>query len=163
MRYRFEKLSDKHRKPVIDIFNYYVENSFAAYPLSKISYDFFDIFIQMSKGYPAVAVKADKGEIVGFAFLKAYHPLSTFKKTVEITYFLLPEHTRKGIGEAILKHFTKEVRKLGVDSKLANISSLNQQSIDFHLKNGFKECGRFRSIGKKFDKDFDIVWMQRII
>lgn len=163
MGYRFEKLSEKHRKPVIDIYNYYVENSFAAYPLSKVGYDFFDIFLQMSKGYPAVAVKADNGEIVGFAFLKAYHPLETFKRTAEITCFLLPEHTRRGIGEAILKRFVEEAKKLGVDSILANISSLNQQSIEFHLKNGFKECGRFRSIGRKFDRDFDVVWMQRTI
>jgi len=38
------------REPIIDIFNYYVENSFAAFPESKLPYQAFDMFLQMSKG-----------------------------------------------------------------------------------------------------------------
>jgi L-amino acid N-acyltransferase YncA len=47
-----------------------------------------------------------------------------------------------------------------VDTILASISSRNDGSIRFHKKNGFRECGRFRRVGRKFGQDFDIVWMQ---
>jgi len=33
--------------------------------------------------------------------------------------------------------------------------------IEFHLKNGFRECGRFMKVGRKFGEDFDVVWMQK--
>ena len=51
----------------------------------------------------------------------------------------------------------------GIDSLLAAISSHNQASINFHLQNGFKECGRFLRVGRKFGQDFDVVWMQRLL
>jgi phosphinothricin acetyltransferase len=75
----------------------------------------------------------------------------------------MPEHTRKGIGEAILDYFVEEAKKRGIDSILASISSLNELSIDFHLKNGFKECGRFLQIGRKRGRDFDLIWMQKML
>jgi hypothetical protein len=38
-------LSSEDREPVMDIFNYYIENSFAAYPEKKFPYQFFDMFL----------------------------------------------------------------------------------------------------------------------
>jgi L-amino acid N-acyltransferase YncA len=50
---------------------------------------------------------------------------------------------------------------MNITTLLANICSLNKQSLKFHRKNGFKRCGTFRKIGTKFGKDFDVVWMQK--
>lgn len=82
MGYQFEAMSEKHRRPVIDIFNYYIE-------------------------------------------------------------------------------FTQQAQRMGADTLLACISSLNLASIRFHQKQGFKECGRLARIGRKFEQDFDVVWMQK--
>lgn len=35
------------RESVMDIFNYYIENSFSAYPERKLPYEFFDTFLNM--------------------------------------------------------------------------------------------------------------------
>jgi phosphinothricin acetyltransferase len=163
MRYHFERLSEEHRKPAIDILNYYVDNGFAAFSETRLPYTLFDIYLQVSAGYPAVAVKLDSSEIVGFAWLQAYHPSAAFHRTAEIGYFIRHDYTRCGIGRAILDRFIKEARKMGIDSILASISSLNESSINFHLKNGFTECGRFQRIGRKFRRDFDLVWLQKQI
>ena len=56
-----------------------------------------------------------------------------------------------------------EARQRGIDTILANISSHNEQSLAFHAGHGFTECGRFRRAGRKFEKDFDIVWMQKFL
>jgi L-amino acid N-acyltransferase YncA len=39
MDYSMSPISNEDREPIIDIFNYYVENSFAAYPETKLSYE----------------------------------------------------------------------------------------------------------------------------
>ena len=49
----YESMSDKYCNEVIDIFNYYIENSFAAYFENKLPYQFFNKFVEMTKGYPA--------------------------------------------------------------------------------------------------------------
>jgi len=156
-----EPLSPTDRKPVIDIFNYYIENSFAAYPEHKVSYDFFDLLLKMSEGYPAMVVKDENREVVGFGMLHAYHPLPVFSKTAEISYFIKPDWINKGIGERILRHLTQKAEEKGITSLLASISSLNKLSLHFHKKNGFKECGRFEKIAEKKGQVFDVVYMQK--
>ncbi|MBN2044926.1 MAG: N-acetyltransferase [Anaerolineales bacterium] len=158
--YTFEKMEARHGTAVIDILNYFIKNSFAAYPEDPLGYEHFDLYLEIVQGYPAVVVKDGSGAIVGFAFLHAHRKGRTFQRAAEITYFILPEHTGKGIGAEVLGRFRTAARQLGIDTFLANISSRNEGSLRFHRKNGFKECGRFRRVGKKFGEDFDIVWMQ---
>lgn len=163
MSYTFAQLKDEYRKPVIDIFNYYIENSFAAFPEEKVSYNFFDILLKATAGYPAIAVKAGDGEVVGFAFLRPYHSMPVFKRAAEATYFIKPEHTGKGIGRSILEYLTLEAEKIGVDTILACISSLNENSLNFHHRNGFQHSGTLYNIGRKFNRDFSVHLMQKIV
>jgi len=163
MDYFFRPITDEDREPIIDIFNHYIENSFAAYPESKVPYEAFDTFSQMTKGYPTATVKDENGNVIGFGFLRAYHPVSTFSKTADITYFISPDHTGIGIGRDLLHYLIEGGKQMGIKNILANISSLNSWSISFHIKNGFKECGRFQNICQKNGKNFDIIWMQRVL
>jgi L-amino acid N-acyltransferase YncA len=163
MDFKYEKPKEEDRKPVTDIFNYYVEKSYAAYPDTKIEYSTFDKMLANPDGNPYTIIKTNSGEVVGYAFFKSHMPVSTMKRTVEITYFIKPGYTGKGIGKHVLHLLIEEAKKRGIDTILANISSFNEGSIRFHLKNGFVECGRFRAVGKKFGNDFDIIWMERKI
>jgi L-amino acid N-acyltransferase YncA len=162
MAYALEPLRDEHRKAVIDIFNHYIARTFAAYPdgAEVVGYESFDRFLAMSRGYPAIAVTDDAGVVVGFAFLHAYRPGRAFRRSAELTCFILPEHTRRGIGTAILERFTSSAKELGIRTLLASVSSRNEGSLAFHRGHGFVECGRLRRIGEKFGEAFDIVWMQ---
>jgi L-amino acid N-acyltransferase YncA len=51
---------------------------------------------------------------------------------------------------------------MGIAAILASISFLNPESLAFHRKMGFQECGRFVAVGRKKERDFDEVWMQKI-
>lgn len=163
MHFHFEPMLLEYRESVIDIFNYYIENSFAAYPETKVPYEFFDKFLEMSDGYPTIMVKDEIGEILGFGMLRAHNPIPTFSQTAEITYFIKPEYTSRGIGSKMLNHLVNEAKQKGISSILASISSLNEGSINFHRKNGFIECGRFKNVGRKKGQVFDTVWMQKML
>jgi len=163
MNYSIEPLRPEHRKAVIDIFNYYTQNSFAAFPDKPMPYDFFDRLIEPDDEYPSVVVKDETGAVAGFAFLHSFYQEDTMRRTAEINYFLMPHITRRGIGAEILKRFTERAREMGIDNIIACVSSLNGESIAFHIKYGFMECGRIHAAGRKFGRDFDIVWMQKRI
>jgi len=163
MDYRLESISIEDREPIIDIFNYYIEHTFAAYPESKVPYEFFDVLLRMSAGYPAVVAKDKNGKVIGFGMLRKHSPMPAFLDVAEITYFIMPDRTGKGIGGAMLEHLVREAKKKHITSILASISSLNQGSIAFHQKHGFKECGCFRRIGRKNGQAFDTVWMQMML
>ena len=163
MDFRLEPMDESHGRAVIDIFNHFITNSFAAYPDQPVPYEFFPRFQQMTQGYPALVATVDSEQVVGFGFLRPIHPAGTLQRTAEVTYFIAPDHTGRGIGTAVLNRLIEEAAARGVDSLVASISSRNEQSLAFHRKNGFRECGRFDRAGRKNGQDFDIVWMQRHI
>jgi L-amino acid N-acyltransferase YncA len=161
VKYKLDKMTHRHRKAVIDVYNHFVENSFAAYNEETVGYGFYDVFLNMARGYPAVVAKTETGEVVGFGFLSSFHHAPSFGHTACVSYFIHPDHTRRGIGGLFLRRFEKEAAKKGISILLAHISSLNPGSIQFHRKNGFEECGRFHDVGKKFGKSFDMIWVQK--
>jgi len=163
MEYSISPISNEDRESIMDIFNYYVENSFAAYPENKLPYQTFDMLIQMANGLPTGSIKDQSGKIVGFGMLRTHNPIPTFSQTVEATYFIHPDHTGKGLGKVLLSFLEKGAVENNITNILANISSLNPNSIKFHQKNGFIECGRFKKVGKKKGQEFDTVWMQKLL
>lgn len=160
MKTSFKPMSYDRCEGIMNIYNWYIENSLAAYPDKIKSNDYFSHFMNATKGYPAFTIFSDD-EIVGFCFLRPYMPHTTFNETAEITYFIKDQFTGKGLGKLALEKLEEGAKASGIKYILASISSENLYSISFHMKNGFQECGRFGKIITKNGKQFDIVWMQK--
>jgi phosphinothricin acetyltransferase len=156
-------LAPSDQIPVMDIFNYYIENGFAAYPERPFGYEFYERMLASTQGYPTAALVSPQDGVIGFGFIKPYHPMPAFRQTAEISYFIKAEYTHMGLGERILEYLIAEGAKLKINNILAQICSLNEPSLKFHVKHGFTECGRFIGVGQKKQVWFDVVWMQRRI
>ena len=102
MDFSIEAVSTDDGMAIIDIFNHYVENSFAAYPESKVPYEFFGLFLNMAGGFPFLVAKDLDGNVLGFGLLHAHNPMQAFSHVAEITYFIAPDHRGKGIGKSML-------------------------------------------------------------
>ena len=163
MEYSISPISNEDREAIMDIFNHYVENSFAAYPENRLPYQAFDMLLQMANGFPTGTIKDQSGKVFGFGMLRTHNPMPTFSRTAEVTYFIRPDYTGKGLGKKLLGFLEKGAKEKNITNILASISSLNPRSIDFHKKNGFVECGRFKSVGRKKGQLFDTVWMQKML
>ncbi|MFB3815736.1 MAG: N-acetyltransferase family protein [Terriglobales bacterium] len=129
--YSLQLMAEAHRRPVIDIFNYYVEHSFAAYPDTPVEYAFFDRFLDMTRGYSAVVAVTDANEVVGFGLLRASHPAATFRRTAEVGYFLASDHVGKGLGRMVVERLINDARAIGVGCILASVSSRNEEAWRF--------------------------------
>lgn len=156
----FEPLAAEHARAVMDIFNYYVENSFAAFAEERLPDSFFEKMQEKTKGFPAYVMKDDQA-VIGFCYLSAYHPFPTFRETVKISYFIAAEHMGQGIGKMALDRLETDARALGIRTILAEITSENEASLRFHRKNGFGVCGVLERVGYKQGKYFDVVIMQK--
>lgn len=163
MEYSFGPITAAEGNAVIDIFNYYIENSFAAYPDHPVPYAFFGLFLEICRNYPSVAAKCPDGTVAGFGMLRPHNPMPAFACTAEVTCFIRPDLTGKGLGTRILANLEEAGRKQGISTILASISSLNEGSIRFHAGHGFSECGRFEKVGMKKGVVFDTIWMQKFI
>ena len=56
-----------------------------------------------------------------------------------------------------------EKHQKGIKHLVAEISSENEGSHAFHQKHGFEIVGQLTDIGKKFDRYFSIIYMQKMI
>jgi L-amino acid N-acyltransferase YncA len=156
-------MSLDNRKAVIDIFNYYIQNSFAAYPEKAVTYEFYETLLDMCHELPNGVIRNESGTVVGFGMLRPYNPISTFSTTAEITYFIKQGHTGFGLGTVLLEYLINEGINKDIKSILASVSSLNDGSMRFHKNHGFVECGRFRKIGRKQEQVFDVVYYQKML
>lgn len=161
--YSFHPLLPSDKTGVIDIFNYYVTNSFAAFPSQPVPYEFFNLFLAACKDYPSLVISDEDGNVVGFGMLRFHNMMPAFSRTAEISYFIRPDCTGKRLGTRMLNQLETEGKARGISTILACISSLNESSIRFHEKNGFIHCGQFKNVVEKNGVVFDTVWMQKFI
>lgn len=162
MDYSIRSVKPSDRDQVVAIFNHFVSNSFAAYPDVKVGPEFFASLQTRSEGLPFLVIEIDQ-QVIGFGLLGRYHQSAAFQSTGVLTYFILPQYTRFGLGTALLNRLAAKAKERDISHLLAHISSRNEQSLEFHRKHGFSECGRFKGIGKKFSQSFDVVWVQKEI
>jgi L-amino acid N-acyltransferase YncA len=151
---------DADQEAVMKIFNHYAAGSFAAYPEGSVPDRMFTL---MSEEAISFVVAESAGTVVGFGLLKPFMPFSAFRAAATASYFIGQGYTRGGAGTRILKYLETRAKEAGVTTLVVHISSKNDASIQFHLRNGFTEAGRLLSVGRKFGESFDIVWMQKTL
>lgn len=156
----FAPITESDKEPVIALFNYYIEHTYAAFLETPFPSSHFDTLLPVIEQYPSVSVKKN-GILIGFGLLRPHNPMPAFRYTAVISYFLDPAYTGKGIGSSMLNYLTEKAREKGIRSILAEISSLNPGSVRFHEKHGFIHRGRFERVGVKHGKEFDTIWMQK--
>jgi L-amino acid N-acyltransferase YncA len=142
------------------VMNYFILNSFAAYAEKEVPVEYMKKFMQSTR---VALVLVVENQVVGFATVSPYKEHENFNHTGVLTYFILPQYTRMGLGTRLFQHLLAAAKNLGITNLVANISAKNEQSLQFHQKQGFTRCGLFKNMGKKYGELFDIVWVQKDI
>lgn len=144
------------------IFNHYVRRSFAAFPDREVGRPFIRELLEQAMDYGCYAVEMDRA-VIGFGMVRPLYPFPNLAAAGEVSYFICPGFTGRGIGTRLVGALETRARELGMTSLVARVSSRNRMSIRFHRKAGFSTCGRIRGIGTKFGKAFDVVIFQKFL
>ena len=160
MKAHIRTVADGDWEAVTAIFNHFVAESFAAYMERSVDEGFFRMHHEANPHDPFLVTEVE-GRLLGFAYLSPFHAADTMRCTATVTYYIHPDFTGKMIGSAFLECLLKAGEEIEVTNILAHVSSRNTGSIHFHVKNGFVECGRFRSVGVKNGRPYDMVWLQK--
>ena len=157
-----EKLQLKHKKEAMEIFNYYVINSTAAFPADVLPDSFFNTILELMGDYPGYSL-VENGKLIGFGFMKEYDQFLTFQNTVTVSYFISHNYVNRGLGTLLLLRLEEDAKMKGINNIIAEISTENVLSLKFHEKNGFRYCGTLEDVGEKFGRKFGVVYMQKIL
>jgi phosphinothricin acetyltransferase len=113
------------------------------------------------RGLPYLVATEDAG-VVGFAYVAPFRPRSAYRYTVEDSVYLHPQAIGRGLGRRLLQELINQSAALGFRQMVAVIGdSTNHPSVELHARLRFARVGLLPSVGFKFGRWLDAVFMQR--
>lgn len=117
----------------------------------------------LDAGYP-VLVAASGGRLIGYAYAGPFRARPAYRHTVEHSVYVDPAQQRGGVGRNLLEALVAACRERGFRRMVGVISDPAQShSLAFHLRHGFVLAGTLHGIGRKFDRDLDVVLVERTL
>ena len=113
-----------------------------------------------AQDFPYVVAELD-GKVQGYAYAAPYRHRTAYRYSVENSIYVDPESVGRGIGRLLLAHIIERCTQLGYRQMIAVIGdSENHPSINLHKALGFEHSGLQKSVGFKFGRWVDSVFMQ---
>ena len=160
----------KDAEDLLNIYAPYVEKTTITFEYEVPSVEEFRNRIKNTlEKFPYLVAEKD-GAIVGYACANPFKQKAAYGWAVETTIYLKEDCKRMGIGRVL---YTELERIL----KLQNILNLNacigypieedehltKDSVKFHEKMGYRMVGEFYKCGYKFNRWYNMVWMEKHI
>lgn len=144
-----------------DIYNHYVLNTVITFEEAPVLPVEMAARIQSieAHGLPWL-VAEDNGMVQGFAYANTWKARHAYRHSVEITIYLAPNLTTRGIGTNLYHALFKALRQLQVHAVVACIALPNAHSAALHEKFGMKKTGHFSEVGYKFGRWLDVGYWQ---
>lgn len=162
------KLEDASR--LSEIYSYYVENTAVTYEYKTPDAAEFEKRIQKTiEKYPYLVCEYE-GKVIGYIYASSYSPREAYSWTVSSSIYIDKQYRRMGIGSALYSEIEKRLKEQGIVNIIAVVSFkekedeyLTQDSFLFHTKTGYKKVGHLENVGKKFERWYDIVYLQKVL
>lgn len=155
---------------LVEIYSYYVLNTAVSFEYEVPSIEEFRERIRKTKEkYPYLVCLKDN-RIIGYVYAGAYSIREAYSWTVSTSIYIDKDYRRHGVGSILYEALEKELKKQGIINLLAGVAYienedeyLSHDSYMFHLKEEYSEVAHMKSVGKKFDRWYDLLWFQKKI
>jgi L-amino acid N-acyltransferase YncA len=114
----------------------------------------------VAKASPFLVAEQD-GVVIGYAYAKPFRDRAAYASTCEDSIYVHPDYIGKGVGRTLLAALLDAAEERGLRQMIAVVGGGEPASIALHAEAGFEQTGRMRSVGRKFGRWLDTVYMQR--
>lgn len=147
-----------------EIHNYYVVNTHITFDVQpfapELRRSWFDSHSDGHRYQLLVAEDPEKG-VLGYACTGRFRPKDAYDTTVEASVACRPDATGRGLGKLLYAALFQAIAGQDINRIVAGIAQPNPASNMLHQRFGFKSIGTFGQVGRKFDKYWDVLWMER--
>ena len=153
---------------LVEIYAHYVKNTAVSFEYDVPTVEEFANRIQkISAKYPYL-VCLDQDKVIGYAYAGAYSVREAYSWTATTSIYIDKEYRRKGAGKMLYAVLEERLRERGIVNLLAGVAYaeeedeyLSHDSLHFHKKMGYIQVARMMTIGKKYDRWYDLLWLQK--
>jgi phosphinothricin acetyltransferase len=146
-----------------EIYNYYIVNTPITFDLQPWTVEqrvgWFDEHTGTKRHRMFVA--EDAGGVVGYAYAGEFHDRAAYETSVATSIYCAHDAKGRGIGSMLYRALFDALKNQDINRLFAGITIPNEASIKLHRKFGFTDVGVFTECGRKFDRYWDVVWMER--
>lgn len=161
-------LQDAER--ILEIYDYYVKNTAITFEYDTPSLaQFQERMKKTMQRYPYIVILKD-GRIEGYAYAGSFVGRAAYDWSCEMTVYLDNNARKCGMGRIIYEALEKALYDMGILNLYACIACpeqndeyLTTNSADFHAHLGFVKVGEFHKCGYKFDRWYNMIWMEKVI
>ena len=155
---------------LLDIYAPYVENTAITFEYTVPSVQEFERRISNTlQTYPYLVAEVDK-EIVGYTYAGPYRERSAYQWAVEVSIYVKKTAKKMGIGKTLYQALETILNLQHISNLYACIADtdeedpyLTKDSILFHQRLGYRQVGKFTQCGYKFNRWYNIIWMEKQI
>lgn len=160
----------KDARALLDIYTPYVLTTAITFEYDVPSLNEFEERIRKTlKKYPYIVAEL-RGEIVGYTYASPFKTRAAYDWSIETSIYVKKDFKRKGIGRALLSKLEEVLSRQNILNVNACIAKpavedeyLTNDSVRFHEKMGYRLAGEFNKCGYKFDRWYNMVWMEKHI
>lgn len=162
--------TEEDAKELLAIYEGYVRNTAITFEYEVPSEEEFRGRIRHTlEKYPYLAAEED-GKIVGYAYAGPFHERAAYDWAVETSIYVAADCRQHGVGRKLYEVLEENLKKQGILNVNACIAYprvedeyLTKDSVKFHEKLGYQMVGTFHECGYKFNRWYDMVWMEKFI
>ena len=136
------------------------------YKVPSVS-EFADRIRKTQERYPYLVCEK-QGAVIGYAYAGTYSTREAYAWTATVSIYIDRDSRRQGAGSLLYEALEDRLRRQGIVNLLAGVAwcetedeHLCHDSFLFHLKQGYVQAARFRGVGKKFGRWYDLLWLQK--
>lgn len=146
-----------------DIYNHYVEHSHATFDLEPKSISERRAWLSTFNNpqHRCLSAVSAAGTLLGYACSGVFKTKPAYASSVEVSVYVAPNNHQRGIGRQLYQHLLPLLDSASVHRCYAGIALPNAASIRLHQQHGFNEIAHLSEVGYKFDRYWDVIWMQR--
>lgn len=146
-----------------DIYNYYIDHSHATFDLEPKSSSERQAWLEQfnTPQHRCLSAVHSDGTILGYACSSQFKAKPAYASSVEVSVYVAPNNQQQGIGQQLYSDLLPLLDSADVHRCYAGIALPNAGSIRLHQQQGFHEVAHLTEVGYKFDRYWDVIWMQR--
>lgn len=155
---------------ILHIYSYYIENTAITMEYIVPTVEQFENRIRKTlENYPYL-VAEQEGKILGYAYAGRFHERAAFYRSAEVSIYLDRMVHKNGLGRLLYEELESRLKTLGMLNIYASIAYvenedeyLNHNSTQFHAHMGYEQVARFHLCAYKFNRWYDLIWMEKFI
>ncbi|NLX49999.1 MAG: N-acetyltransferase [Methanospirillum sp.] len=154
-------VTDADLTAIKEVYDHYIATTTATFHEEPVPLGKLREFVPVDDPrHPSFVVRSGVA-FAGFCCLSPSKKRSAYDRTAELSVYLRPEFTGRGLGRGALEHLEGAAIAAGIRVLVGTFCGENEAGLRFMERCGYTRCGHLRNVGEKFARILDVVLYQK--